>query len=95
MRQGLRLGDGGFAGAFQDEVPGVGLVQGAGAVQGGAEPVQQGGVAQLDVAQVPGGGAGLLGLAGVAAVAPRGLQPFGVQPVQERGRVVRAARRGR
>ena len=49
---GLGFGHDWFAGAFQDEVPGVRAVEGAGAVQGRAEPAQQGRVAELDVAQV-------------------------------------------
>jgi hypothetical protein len=51
---GLGFGYRRSAGAFQDEVPGVGVVQGAGAVQGRAEPAQQYRQAQLDVAHVPG-----------------------------------------
>ena len=36
----LRLGHTRLAGAFQDEVPRVGLIEAAGTVQGRAEPVQ-------------------------------------------------------
>ena len=46
-----------FAGALQDEVPGVGVVQAAGAVERGAEPAQQGRVPELDVAGAGLGGA--------------------------------------
>ena len=47
---GLGFGDRLFAGAFQDAVPGIRAVQGAGPVQGRTEPAQQGGLPELDVA---------------------------------------------
>ena len=94
QRHGLGFGDRRFAGAFQDEVPGVGVGQGAGAVQGGAEPVQQGGEPELDVGQVPGGGVDPGCLGGVAAVGPGARQPLGIEPVQERGGVRRRPARG-
>jgi len=53
----LSLRDRLLAGAFQDEVPGVGVREGAGAVEAGAEAVEQRPVAQGDVGQVPRGGA--------------------------------------
>ena len=74
QRQRLGFGDGRLAGAFQDEVPGVGVVEGAGAVQRRAEPAEQGGVAELDVPDVPGGGADPRRLGRVGAVAPGGLR---------------------
>ena len=69
--QGLGFRDGGFAGAFEDKVPGVGVSQGTGAVEGAAESAEQGVVAELDVADVAGGGADLRRLALVLAVVPR------------------------
>ena len=39
QREGLGFGDRLFAGAFEDEVPGVGVGECAAVVQGGAEPV--------------------------------------------------------
>ena len=95
MREGLGFGHGRFAGAFQDEVPGVGVGQGARPVEGRAEPAQQRGVAELDVADVSGGGADAGGLGGVGAGVPGGGQPARVEPFQEGGGAVRAGRRGR
>ena len=95
QRHRLRLGDGGFAGAFQDAVPGVRVGEGARAVQGGAEAAEEGGVAELDVGQVPGRAPDPRGLRRVAARIPRRPQPAGIEPVQEpRGAQRRAAGRG-
>jgi hypothetical protein len=50
--EGLGFGDGVLAGAFQDEIPGVGVGELAGAVEGGAEAGEEGPVAQVDVGDV-------------------------------------------
>jgi hypothetical protein len=71
----------GSRGAFQDEVPGVGVVQGTGAVQGRSEPAEQGGVAELDVADVAGGGLDPAGLDRVAGGTLRGLEPVRVRRI--------------
>ena len=93
QRHRLGLGDRRFAGAFQDAVPGVRVGEGAGAVQRRAEPAEQGGVAELDVGQLPGRAPDPVRLGGVAGRIPRGLQPAGGQPVQEPGRAQRRAAR--
>ena len=88
---GLGFGDGLFAGAFQDAVPRIGTIEGAGSVQGGAEPAEQGGVPELNVADVVFRGADA-GHGRLMQPVPVGrLQPGHVEAVQEAGRVRRRA----
>ena len=89
QRHGLGLGDGLLAGAFQDEVPGVGIGEGAGAVQARAEAREQGTVAQADIAQVAACGADGAQTGRISGVG--GLKPPGLQPVQERRAVGRGS----
>jgi hypothetical protein len=89
QREGLGFGHRLLAGAFEDEVPGVGVRQGAAVIESGAKAVQQGPVAQADVAQMsPCAGQG--GQARPVADVG-GLQPPRFQPDQERGAIGRRA----
>jgi hypothetical protein len=85
---GLCLGYRLLAGAFQDEVPGVGVGEGSAPVQGRAEAPQEGAVPECDAAQVGAGGADRGDLGPVPG--PGGVQPGAVQAAQE----VRGAGRG-
>jgi Domain of unknown function (DUF5753) len=69
QRHRLGFGHARLAGAFQDAVPGVGFLEPPGPVEGGAEPSEQGGVAELDVGQVLRGGLGALEVAGITGIA--------------------------
>ena len=94
QRHRLRLGDRSLAGAFQDEVPGVGIGEAAGCVQGRAKPAQQGAVSQGDIGQVTAGGGKRCQFGRVGAVGVGALQPARVQPGQEVTGTRRRARRG-
>ena len=86
---GLGFGDRLLSRAFQDEIPGVRIRQGARTVQARAEARQQGAVAQADIGQAAAGSGHRAQPGGVPGVG--GFQPARFQPVQERRAVGRGS----